>query len=435
MSALKQSLVGLGSRLLIVAVSVVNTLLLARLLGPQDYGRYIVFIRVVAMLTMATELGLSQSANAFVARYNEWIAPINRILLRFVIVFAAGATIIGAGLFYLAGHTLLPNFSWRWAWLAFAILPMSVYANIWYNMMIGMGRIWGLNLMRLLSSVMSLILILVFIVAFSGGVSTAVMIYLAMMSLQFVAMIIAALLLGRSAADKPSADLSVQMLRFGLRGYFGALFYVTWVYVPIFFLNAFHGPGAVGILSAGQQIVDKALLGVQAVQDVVYKKMAVLPNRLATLTLNRYLRVTWWGMVLFALAAGVLAPWGISVVLGERYASTGLVARVLLLGTAFMSVSMLFDTYFINQLRRPGLVSILAGVNVVIALALALLLIPTKAAMGAAWTLALTQVLGTVIVVILYLRITRTPAQQLVFVDQSDVSLVRAQMGTLLWRK
>jgi O-antigen/teichoic acid export membrane protein len=96
---------------------------------------------------------------------------------------------------------------------------------------------------------------------------------------------------------------------------------------------------------------------------------------------------------------------------------------------------LLLDTYFLNQLRRPGLLSILAWINALVSMTLALLLIPALAEKGAALALICTQVAGTIIYFTLYLRISRTRLAQLFIIDTDDLTLIRDQVGTMLgWK-
>ncbi len=437
MSTLKLSLVGVGSRIAIIGAVVVNALLLARFLGPQDYGTYVVFIRIISVLTMVGDFGISPSANAFISRHGEWTMQIHRILLRLLSVSWIVVSIISLFVLWVAGQGLLNYFPWKLTSLAIGALPMSLYTNLWYSLMIATGHIWRLNLVRLLNAYLSLALTIVFVIALSGKARAAVVIYVVAMVAQFVAMIVMAYSLGKSRKESTMPkELPREIFRFSLRASVGTILYVSWLYyIPVFFLNTMYGVTAVGIFSVGQQIVEKLLLPIEAMQDAISKKIAVLSTDAAILTMNRYLRVTWWGMVVIALTGVVLAQWLITLVLGEAFAGTVVVCRVLLLGVAFMSSLRLLITYFLNQLRRSGLVTVLAGVNALTALIFAITLIPRGGAIGAAWTLALTQILGGLIALALYLGITRASLMQLIRINSDDVTLIRAEMGTIAWQK
>ena len=437
MSTLKLSLVGLGSRLVLMGLTIINALLLARILGPRGFGEYFLFLRVVSVLTVVADLGLSQSANAFFGRHEEWRAHLHRLILRFVPAFSAATIMLGAIIIWLAGDILLPNLPGRLTWMAFAVLPVQLYTNIWISMMTGMGRIWQLNLVQLITATLSLLMTLVFIVALSGGVIAAATIYMAAILVQTLIMISMALRInaGANAREAPPRELPRQMLHFGLRGYLGSFSYILWTRVPVFLLNAFHGPAAVGIFSVAQQLVDRMLLPIQAVQDASYRKMSVLASRAATVSINRSLRLTWWGMWVVVLAGVAFAPPVIVILLGQKYAASAEVCRLLLPGVAFMGAALLLDTYFLNQLHRPGLLSIVAWVNALISLTLALLFIPALAERGAAIALVLTQIIGALIYFALYLRLAGARPVEMFFINGDDLKLLREQVATMLgWR-
>ncbi len=238
----------------------------------------------------------------------------------------------------------------------------------------------------------------------------------------------------RNVEDIP-ADLPRQMLSFGLRTYPGALSTLLWWNTSVFLLNAFHGTAAVGIFSIAQQLVEKLLLPIQAMQDAIYKKVSVLPRHAATVAMNRYVRVTWWLMMILMLMGVILVPWIVMLLLGETYIRTAHIFRLLLPGTALISIPVLLTPYFLSQLRRPGLISILSWINTLANLILALLLIPRLAEAGAAIALTTSQILGTVVALILYLRITQTRFKELIYLDQEDVMIMRQQIGAIFgWK-
>jgi O-antigen/teichoic acid export membrane protein len=319
---------------------------------------------------------------------------------------------------------------------AFVVLPLSLYANLWNSMMLGMGRIWRVNLVQLAMCSFSLALTIVFVVVLSGGVMVAATIYLLVMLLQFFIMLGMAFRISTNGlSGEPPAELAQKMLNFGLRGYLGSLSYLVWTRVPVFILNATYGAVAVGFFSIAQQMAEKIQLPVLAIQDVIYQKMSVLPGQIATLAMNRYLRLTWWGMVVVVVLGALLAPWIVVPLLGSAYVSAVGITQILLVGVAFIAVSQLLDVYFVNQLHRPGLASILAWVNIAVGLTLAVVLIPKLGGEGAAWAVACTSIFGSVVYVGLYLYVTGTGIQQLLYIRAKDVMLLREQLVAILrWR-
>ena len=429
MSTLKLSLVGFGLRLALMFVVMTNVLLLARTLGPQRFGEYFLFLRVVSVLAVLADLGLSQSANAFFGRHQGWRGSIHRVILKFVPIFWLITTAIAGLILWSFGDTLLPNLTTSLTVIAFAVLPLSQYANLWNSMMLGMGKIWTVNLLQLVMCGISLVSTIIFVVLFSGGVMVAATIYFSVMLVQALIMLVMALRVSEDGlSDGPPAELAQKMLNFGLRGYPGSLFYLVWARVPVFIINVTYGSVAVGYFSIAQQIAEKIQLPVQAIQDVVYQRMSVLSRQMATLSMNRYLRLTWWGMIIVVLLAGLLAPWVVVPLLGPAYVNVIVPTQILLAGVAFVGVSQLLEVYFVNQLHRPGLASILTWVSVALGLTLAVLLIPIYAERGAAWAVACTSILGGLVYVGIYLSVTGTSIKELLLIRKEDISLVREQL-------
>src|SRR5439155_13131592 len=178
--------------------------------------------------------------------------------------------------------------------------------------------------------------------------------------------------------------LAREMVAFGIRGYAGAMSSFLWMRATIFLLEGFHGPTAVGIFSIAQQLAERMLLPAQVVKDVIYREIASLDRDSATRATNRYLRLAVAGLAPLAFAVALVAPWLVRALFGVRYEASVAIFRVLFVGSVVMIVPTLLVPYFLGQLRRPGLLSTLAWVNVVINSSLAFWLVPKHADVGAA---------------------------------------------------
>jgi O-antigen/teichoic acid export membrane protein len=429
MSTLHLSAVSITLRVALLLVVVVNALLLARMLKPTGFGQYFLFLRLVSVLAALADLGLSQSVNAFCGRHREWRARIHYLMLYLVPIFSLAATVLAGVVLWFGGDMLLPNLSHSLMVMAFIVLPLSLYANVWNSMMIGTAQIWRVNLLQLVMCMLSLSLTVIFVVVRPGGVSTAANIYLTVMSLQVVVMLIMGLRFVKQvpAVESPD-DLRNRMMSFGLRAYPGSIGHLLCMRVPVFIINITHGPAAVGIFSIAQQVAEKLLLPVDAIQDVIYERMSVLPARAAATAMNLYLRLTWWGVWGIVIVGSVFSYLGVALLLGSAYVEAITVAPVLFFGTAFAAVALLLDTFFVNQLHRPGLVSILAWVKFALGLTFSLLLIPSFGVKGAAASVALMQIIGAAIYVYLYVRVTKSRLQDLLYIRAQDVALVKKRI-------
>ena len=298
--------------------------------------------------------------------------------------------------------------------------------------MVGMRRMRELNAVQLIGGAASLVLNLLLVVALRGGVEAALGVQAVVAFAQASAMFaIAQRSVSGSSNAGVSGRLSREMLSFSLRGYWGSLSTLIWTRSTIFLLNGYHGPAAVGIFSVSQQLAEKMLLPGQALHDVVFHKVSTVSRPNATAIVNRYIRMMLWGMLPVAGLGALVAPPLIALLFGHAYLAAANVLRVLLLGGIVMSPCLLLVPYFLGQLRRPGLLSILAWINVLINLALAVLLVPVLAEIGAAVALVLTQVVGTAIVFAFYLRAAQTSLARATWLQCEDVALILHQVRAL----
>ena len=177
--------------------------------------------------------------------------------------------------------------------------------------------------------------------------------------------------------SQSSKELTKQMWSFGLRGYLNSVSSLLWASIPVLLLNAFHGVVAVGIYSVAQQFAEKLLVPMQAIQDAIYRRITTLPKDLAVQALNRYLRLSLWGLLLVIILGIFVATWIVQFVFGENYHDAGRVLQVLLVGVSFTGIAIILSAFILGQLERPGLLSYLAVLNVVLCFGGGVLLIPS----------------------------------------------------------
>jgi O-antigen/teichoic acid export membrane protein len=419
-------------RLIWVVVTVVNFAVIARLLGPEESGQFFVFLSVVLLIATAAELGLSQSAIVFPGRAPEALRQIHGVLLKFAASFSLAAGAVSLVVFAIAGERLLPAFPTGWMVVACIAVPAALYANLWNGMAVGMGRLITAGKLQLSVGLLALLLNAVVLGVVRRTAGAAVGVYVLSLFVQAAAM----MSMARSLAPAPDtgqhAGLTRAMLGFGLRSYAGGVSTFLWMRLTVFLLNAFQGAAAVGLFYVALQVVEKVLLPVHVIREVLYRSVTASDRATATNDTNRSIRLTVAVLAPLALIAAAFAPVIVTALFGPSYQSSVLIFRILLAGAVVMAVPTLLAPYFLGQLGRPGLLSVLAWVNGVVNGGLALWLIPRFGGVGAAAALLVSQVLGTAILMALYLRYASTEIDRVVVVQSQDVSLLFRHVSNLL---
>lgn len=437
MSTLKLSLVGLGSRVFLMGIGITNVAVLARFLEPDGRGKYFLFQTVLAVLTALADGGFSQAFNVLSARHLSSLKQIHSLLIKCALVCSSVLGAAVGSIVLWGGSGFIPNLDRDWLWVAFMLLPLTVYAGYWNAMMIGLGEVKRMNLVQIVLGPLHVLLVLTFVVALSGGVHTALSVYVAIMLLQGCIMFgILLSLLSAGPEVKPVAGLHGEIIRFGLRGYLNQIATLLWARIPVFVLNLTSGTAAVGIFSVAQQLSEKLLLPMQAVQDAIFRKIAAATLSEATRLMNRYMRLSLAAMGFLALCGVVAAPLIVRVLFGDAYEDGVRVLRILLLGTVFLGGAVLLSPHILGQLHRPGLLSLLAMFNVLICFGLSLWLAPRWSAVGVAIALAATQITGAIVVFGVYLFSVGARWCDAVVLKTQDIAALKDQAGELiLWMR
>jgi O-antigen/teichoic acid export membrane protein len=414
MSVLSLSIVGTATRIASIVVALAVSVLVARVLGPRGLGQFFLFVQLVTLLAVIADGGLSHSAAALSGRSPGAVPYFYGLALRTLPVLAAVTVAAAAAVLGLFRDTVLPHLPTRLFWIAFAALPCAVYSNLWIGMLSGLGRIREASVAQLVGSGCWLLLTVVFVAMLNGGVAVAATVYFVSLLIQAVVMgVMAVRIVGWPSVSAPAPGAGREFLSFAARAFPGAIGYLLLIRMPAFLLNVFDGPAAVGVFSAAQQVVERTLLPVTAVQAATYLVMSSTSRAASTLAVNRYLRLCWTGMATIVAVGMVLAAPGVHLLLGARYSGAVAVCRVLFPGTLFLGGALILDAFFLNQLRRPGLVSLLTAAELVLLVVLGLVLIPARGVIGAALSLTIAQVTGTLVYLRWHMSVTGATFREL----------------------
>lgn len=122
-----------------------------------------------------------------------------------------------------------------------------------------------------------------------------------------------------------------------------------------------------------------------------------------------------------AVAVAVLSPILLGVLFGETYRSGAMPLRILCIGTAAYAPATLLSNYFTVQLGRPAIALWLAALSSVISVGAGFALIPAFGTDGAAWATTAGYSASAAISVVIFLRMSNTPASDLWRIRADDI--------------
>ncbi|PWT90226.1 MAG: hypothetical protein C5B55_10060 [Blastocatellia bacterium] len=406
-----------GTRLLMIANSVVAGVVVARWLGVESVGELAVINVSVTTIAQVASLGLPSSNTYFIARDNQHFrsAALNSFLF---------ATIIGSVLAVLLSlvaqvwPTAFPSISPSLIRVAAISIPFQLLTLIGLNIFLAIGRIREFNSFDLLGQSFVLINALVILLVFHRGLPTLVS--MNTITSVFVALLVIVFLLfsGRRLADskwRTDAHLFRRMLSYGIRFHISILCGALIFRADLLVVNHFRGPADAGVYSVASQVGMMLMLLPGVIATLLFPRVTAEQDIRGETTCEVTRHAT-FVMLLCCLAAvplGLLLP----VVYGPAFTDASVQLWILLPGVYLVGLQSVLVQHF-NALGLPRAIPAFWIVTLVINIALVFALVPKFGARGAAVasTISYTLIFGLVTI-----RFLQTSGR-----SAADVFLIRA---------
>jgi len=428
------SLGGIAANAACQVLSFASGILVTRALGPEARGMFFLIIAFTTIVVTVGTLGLPNANTVFVAqrRYPRGTLHANSA------VAALGLGVASLLLYALLRQPLqasillgIPTAYVLWG---LSQAPLLLYENFWAGMAIGAGEVGRYNSLLVCKMAAAALLV--------GGLFALGALNLVSLlgvwtatNLGGVSWMVWAFRGPESGLLRPSWEALREALRFGLRLHAGGIASIVWQRFDSFYLNATHGTIAVGHYSLAVTLTEGLWKLVGPIVNAIQQPVVAEGGVGALLMTRRVLRHVCFMLVVLGGGLGMLAPWIVPGLYGDAFAPAVPAVRILLAGTIGVGLAMVTSVYFVGVLDRPGLLSWLAWLSAVLNVVLCLALIPRGGVTGAAWASAVTYMLGILIVLALFRRMTASRWRDLLVLSRHDLtdyaSLLRALRGGL----
>jgi O-antigen/teichoic acid export membrane protein len=390
--------------------SLLNVLLVARVLGPTGRGEIAFLIAIGGIATMFASVGV-QDANANLGGQHPEAIPrlaTNSVLLALLL---GGVAALVVWMLAILVPSVARGADRGLLILALATIPIGLLG--WYlkfllqaDYRFGITNIaWFLSpaATALVDGVLALFGVLTVQAAMVCWVFTGVAANL----------VLVAYVARRYGFGRPDRALMGAALSFGLKTHFGRIMSLGSYRADQWFLGAMAGPHALGLYSVAVTL-SEALFYVPGVITLVQRPDLVRASRehaaeLASRVLRRALVLA----VVAGTALAVAAPFLCVTLFGEQFSGSVDELRVLALGAVGIVTLDLLSNAIIAQ-RRPLLASGADGAALVLTVVLNLLLIPRLAGLGAAIATTAAYTFGGAVMVVIFLRVLDADWRKLV---------------------
>ena len=402
------------TKVIVLAIAVVDTVVTARLLGASGKGGLFLFATTVSIFAVLATCSLGPALQ--VATTQERVAIGDAV--RFCVTLS---TCVGVMLGIAAlGLQSVGAFAGLAASAAL-LIPAEMLVSLLTPLFVVADRIPRRSVLEVSGASLDLALTAGFML--SGGDRLLRATVGIVVARWLLALLLTADLWGRGD-QVAEPHWRRQALQFGLRNQPASLLAFGAKRADAYVLAAYLGPRAVGIYSVASTLAEIPLLVARAVQPSVISMAAALGissgkdvARIARAVLGVY--------VLGLPVYGLTVMWLLGPALGEQFGEAATPLWTLLIATTCLAVHTVLSGFFLGT-NRPGRLTLIIGPPVLLNLLLSFILIPRYGLAGNAWASAIGALLTATAGLAFFRRIASVEIRESVLFRPSDFGKLRS---------
>ncbi len=424
MGLVRQSVTTFASRLLITIVNIPISILVARTLGVEGQGIYAAAAAFPNLWASVWLLGIDAAHTWSLAGRR---ARLGRILGNTLLWTLALSSVAVPSYLWVVRfldpekvRLLLPIIG-----VTAVAVPVLIARHLLLSTFLGMGQIDRYNILNVLSQAILLMLLVGALLVGNGGPREAVWAYVVSTG---ILVLVAAIWIGRKrATDDPvkvDGALAKESLSYGLRGYGATVFGQLNYRFDQVLVTQFAGIAPQGHYSIAVLLAEKLSHISNSIQLVLFPKVsASTPQEANRITAAACRHALFW----VALAGAALVVFGRLLIRllygGDFLPAFG--ALLLLVPGIFMLTFWKVICVDLSGRNRRFPITVASGLAFIVNTTLNFWWIPRYGILGAAGSSTISYALQSLVVVLLFVKITGVPLRQLVVPQRGDLDVYR----------
>jgi len=431
-SFLRDSVAILTTRVFMLAVALLTSVVLARLLGPEGKGTFSTLLVYSGLIVSVAELGIRQSTIYQIGSgVHDEVTVVETVFFMLIASSALGMLILWLIYALPSSHRI----GLVTAMLVSCLIPVQLASKYMTGILFGRQEIARFNRVLWMPSVANLLLIAIFVWFVDGGVAGAL---LAMLIANALVSIYSIFLTARGGNIRVRihAQVALEMVKLGAV-YAAAHFVLLLNYrVGIVVLERMVPIGDVGRYALAVSIAELIWQVPAVVGAVVFTRSSAAKDRgVFTTKVLSLFRVSLLFGAMAGLALAMIGPKLISIVFGRDFAESGTILRILIPGVVVMIAQKVLNMDLAGQ-GKPQAGLVLFFISAMINVLLCLLLVPHYGVYGAGIASTVSYIFAAGAFLILYCRMVGVAVKEVLSYRRTDFAflqpLIKRGLGKLM---
>jgi len=418
MSTAKQSASVFATRTSLIFVSLILSVIVNRMIGPQNRGVLELLSTIPVLLVNIGNLGLGNASLYFLGKrvYPERDIIANSISSTFLVSGVIACCLCAAYVAFpqsLFGSVPTPYFL-----IVLLMIPLLLLSKVLYYILLGKGKIYLLNRLQVYSSLLGALLILIFVALLRMdvlGVLLSTLITTALVTLVYVVV---------TFENLPvifffSRKFFREAVRFGMVPFL-ALAVMNLIFrSDVFLVKYFLSDIDLGYYGLGVSLCERIWILPESIGLVILAKAAHSTDDESTSATARVCRMTLWLTAGGSALLFILAPYLIPALYGTPFAPAILPLQILLPGIAMISVFLVLHSDLTGRGEAKCTLYVFL-VFLILNVLMNIILIPRMGIAGSALSSSVSYGGGAFVLAVVYARKYQLRLKDLFFVNRDD---------------
>jgi len=420
-SLFKSTTITFSSRLLIFALGIAASIILARLLGPTGKGIYTLIILIPGVLVKFGTLGIEASNVYFTGNKKYEIKDITSnsliagISLGFILILLFwGMLHLGSFQNFINSNKINPFY----LWIVVLTVPLSLVSGFLNNIILGKEEIVKYNQVNILSSTLQLIAIVFFLLVLRQGIFGATLSYV--FTVGVVTLFVISLVKKITEIHfSVNPKLLKESITYGGKAYFGNAAQFLNYRLDMFLVAFFLTPATVGYYSIAVAIAEGLWMLPGVIATVLFPRISSLQDSEANMLTPKVSRHAFFLIFISSLVLIPLAKPLIRLLFGSAFLPSVTPLLILLPGIIALGGAKTISADLAGR-GKPEIGTLAAFISLAINIPLNLLLIPRWGISGAAFASTVAYSLATIVLIVAFTKISKTSWGDTLLIKRSD---------------
>lgn len=359
-----------GAKIYSLLIGILTLSLTARLLGPEGRGQVAAITTWVSMFSTFAYLSLGQVALHRMSNdpTHKRFGNLLGTLLMMTVILTLLGWLVGLGMYWHNPQGTFKGLPTTALLIGFIALPFLIWEHYGSSLLMGLERIRTYNSYQVAGrtlSVAGVVLLVGWLGQGVAGVLQATLLGQIVVAVGGIGFLIK-FAQSKDTFCRPDKTETRALLAGGAKLHLNAIGTFLFTSANVLILNDYHGAEQTGYFQMATQLLSVLMIIPSSASMVIYGKVARLGPNGAWPDNKRLLLQITLGMVGLSVIAAVLAPWGITLLAGEKFRPAVEPFQWMLLGLIGMTFSTVMAPQWIGRgyfWQAAGLTFLVGAIN------------------------------------------------------------------------